>query len=44
MAQVGGQPHRPSLDVIRDDVRAMRAYAVPDATGLIKLDAMENPF
>ena len=22
----------------------MRAYAVPDATGLIKLDAMENPF
>jgi histidinol-phosphate aminotransferase len=32
------------LDVIRDDVRAMRAYAVPDSTGLIKLDAMENPF
>jgi len=30
--------------VIRDDVRAMRAYSVPDATGLIKLDAMENPF
>jgi histidinol-phosphate aminotransferase len=34
----------PRLGVIRDDVRAMRAYAVPDATGLIKLDAMENPF
>jgi histidinol-phosphate aminotransferase len=34
----------PRLDVIRDDVRAMRAYAVPDAAGLIKLDAMENPF
>lgn len=33
-----------NLDVIRDDVRAMRAYAVPDSTGLIKLDAMENPF
>lgn len=32
------------LNVIRDDVRAMRAYAVPDSTGLIKLDAMENPF
>ncbi len=34
----------PRLGVIRDDVRAMRAYAVPDATGLIKLDAMENPY
>ena len=30
--------------VIRDDVRAMHAYAVPDATGFVKLDAMENPF
>ncbi len=30
--------------VIRDDVQAMQAYAVPDATGLVKLDAMENPF
>jgi histidinol-phosphate aminotransferase len=37
-------PRGPRLDVIRDDVRAMRAYAAPDATGLIKLDAMENPF
>lgn len=35
---------QPDLSVIRDDVRAMSAYAVPDATGLIKLDAMENPF
>jgi len=34
----------PRPDVIRDDVRAMRAYAVPDASGLIKLDAMENPY
>jgi histidinol-phosphate aminotransferase len=40
----GGRPAGPRLDVIRDDVRAMRAYAVPDATGLVKLDAMENPF
>jgi histidinol-phosphate aminotransferase len=32
------------LGVLRDDVRAMHAYAAPDATGLIKLDAMENPF
>ncbi|HEB59392.1 MAG TPA: histidinol-phosphate transaminase [Gammaproteobacteria bacterium] len=29
---------------IRADVRATRAYHVPDATGMIKLDAMENPF
>lgn len=37
---------RPGLDlsVIRDDVRAIGAYAVPDSTGLTKLDAMENPF
>ena len=30
--------------VVRDDVRAMHAYAIADATGLVKLDAMENPF
>ena len=29
---------------IRPDVRAMHAYAVQDATGMVKLDAMENPF
>lgn len=29
---------------IRPDVQAMHAYAVANATGLIKLDAMENPF
>jgi len=34
----------PNLAVLRDDVRAMSAYPVPSATGLIKLDAMENPF
>ena len=28
---------------IRADVRAMRAYAVAKAEGMIKLDAMENP-
>lgn len=31
-------------DIIRADVLAMRSYPVPDATGFIKLDAMENPF
>jgi len=30
--------------IIRADVRAQSAYAVPDASGLIKLDAMENPY
>jgi histidinol-phosphate aminotransferase len=35
---------RPKLAVLRDDVRAMDAYAVPSAVGFIKLDAMENPF
>jgi len=36
--------HRPNLAVIRDDVLAIGAYAVPDSTGFTKLDAMENPF
>ena len=38
------QGQRPRLDMIRDDIRAIDAYAVPDSSGLIKLDAMENPF
>jgi histidinol-phosphate aminotransferase len=29
--------------VIRPDVEAMHAYAVQDSTGMVKLDAMENP-
>ena len=29
---------------IRADVRAMHAYAVQDAAGMVKLDAMENPY
>jgi histidinol-phosphate aminotransferase len=33
----------PDLSWIRADVRAMRAYPVADAAGMIKLDAMENP-
>jgi hypothetical protein len=35
---------RPNLSVLRDDVRALKAYAVPSAVGFIKLDAMENPY
>jgi len=31
-------------DVIRDEIRALKAYPVPGATGMVKLDAMENPY
>ncbi|HYE38643.1 MAG TPA: aminotransferase class I/II-fold pyridoxal phosphate-dependent enzyme, partial [Ramlibacter sp.] len=31
-------------NTIRPDVRALASYHVPDATGYIKLDAMENPY
>ena len=31
-------------NIIRADVRSLSAYHVPDASGLIKLDAMENPY
>ena len=35
----------PLIDtLIRPEIRALRAYQIPDATGLIKLDAMENPY
>jgi len=29
---------------IRQDVKSMHAYAIQDSRGLVKLDAMENPF
>jgi histidinol-phosphate aminotransferase len=29
---------------VRQDVQSMHAYAIQDSTGLVKLDAMENPF
>ncbi len=31
-------------NTIRQDVQSMHAYAIQDSTGLVKLDAMENPF
>lgn len=31
-------------NLIRPDVRALAAYHVPDSTGFVKLDAMENPY
>ncbi len=33
-----------ALARIRPEVRAMHAYVVQDASGLLKMDAMENPF
>ena len=30
--------------VIREEIRALTSYKVPDSTGMIKLDAMENPY
>ena len=32
------------LQRIRADVQGMHAYAVQDSRGMVKLDAMENPF
>lgn len=32
------------FDLIRPEIQALKAYHVPDASGLIKLDAMENPY
>ena len=34
----------PDLRFIREDIKAMHAYVVQDAKGMLKLDAMENPF
>ncbi|MFM1907650.1 MAG: Histidinol-phosphate aminotransferase 2 [Pseudomonadota bacterium] len=31
------------MERIREDVRAMHAYAIQDSAGMVKLDAMENP-
>lgn len=31
-------------NIIRPDVQALAAYHVPDASGFVKLDAMENPY
>lgn len=37
-------PNANPMDRIRRDVQSMHAYAIQDATGMLKLDAMENPF
>jgi len=39
------KPVRPDcLQRIRQDIRSMHAYAVQDSAGMVKLDAMENPY
>jgi histidinol-phosphate aminotransferase len=31
-------------DIIREDIRALVAYSVSESAGMVKLDAMENPY
>ena len=31
-------------EIIRDEIRALKAYHVPGSSGMVKLDAMENPY
>jgi histidinol-phosphate aminotransferase len=31
-------------EIIREDIRALTAYHIADASGMVKLDAMENPY
>lgn len=31
-------------EIIRDDIRALTPYHVPESAGMVKLDAMENPY
>jgi len=40
----GDAPGEPDLSPIRAEIRAIGAYHVAEAAGLIKLDAMENPY
>ena len=36
-------PEKPE-DIIRSEIVALKAYHVPDSSGMVKLDAMENPY
>jgi len=31
-------------EIIREEILALKAYAVPNSAGMVKLDAMENPY
>jgi histidinol-phosphate aminotransferase len=37
-------PVSPPSVLLRDEILALHAYHVPDSSGYIKLDAMENPY
>ena len=44
-SSAGSQPLTSAwLKHIRQDVQTMHAYAIQDSSGMVKLDAMENPF
>src|SRR5690242_16813823 len=43
MDSIGKMDKTPD-SVIREEVRALSAYHVPDSRGMVKLDAMENPY
>ena len=31
-------------DIIRSEILALKGYHIPDSSGMVKLDAMENPY
>jgi len=41
---MSGLVHPRLARLIRQDVQSMHAYAIQDSAGMVKLDAMENPF
>jgi histidinol-phosphate aminotransferase len=41
---MSGNPTKDLMQVFRQDVQSMHAYAIQDSAGMVKLDAMENPF
>jgi histidinol-phosphate aminotransferase len=43
MSELMNNPVQTPIARIRQDIQSMHAYAVQDSTGMIKLDAMENP-
>jgi histidinol-phosphate aminotransferase len=44
VAHEGVEMSRGPAELVREDVRAINAYHVPPAQGMVKLDAMENPY
>jgi histidinol-phosphate aminotransferase len=44
VTSVGAEVHPRLMQRIRQDVQSMHAYAIQDSVGMVKLDAMENPF